>query len=81
MRQEKRKEYLFLRYNGQMIKLPIIPSPLFVFPSLYFAKKTPGPAKRTSYPILKSFHVVVLTVSALQLLLLPSFAALHEHKT
>lgn len=65
MRQGKRKACLCLRYNGQMIKFPMIPSCLFVFFPHYFAKKTPGPPKLTSHPILKSFHVVVLTVSVL----------------
>jgi len=82
MRQEKRKDYWVLRHNGQMTKLPMIPSPLFCcgFFSHRSAKKTPGPAKLNFYPISECFYVVVLTVSALRLLLLLSFTALHEHK-
>lgn len=82
MRQGKRKDCLFSRYNGDMIKLPKTPSPLFVFFSpQYSAMKIPGQGTQASHTILKGFHVVVLTVTSVTvILLLPSSTVLHKHK-
>lgn len=60
MRQGKRKDCLFSRYCGDMIKFPKIPSPLFVF-FPHSSMTIPGQATLASTP---SFHVVVLTVTS-----------------
>lgn len=79
MRQGKRKDCLFSRYNGDMIKLPKIPLLLVFFPQ-YSALTISGQATQTSHTILKGFRVLTV-ITATVILLLPSSTLLHKDKT
>lgn len=75
----KRKEYVFSRYNEQVIKPPVVLSLLFIFFSIVLLTKLPGLVRLTSQNNMKVIFMV-WSVSALSLFLLPSFTVVYEQK-